>query len=124
MSNNVWILGNGDGQINLTTVRPNASVLLTATNGIGTDARPLKVDVPVLGGTTSHGGIYIDATGTIRFPVLSTPSGETKLNTGGDLVLDHVSGENVRLSSAGDLNISAPPPTAPSATSPPGSSRP
>jgi hypothetical protein len=99
------ILGNGDGQINLTTVRPNASVLLTATNGIGTDARPLQVDVPVLSGTTSHGGIYIDATGTIRFPVLSTPSGETKLNTGGDLVLDKVSGENVRLSSAGDLNI-------------------
>jgi hypothetical protein len=99
------ILGNGDGQINLTTVRPNASVLLSATNGIGTDARPLKVDVPVLSGTTSHGGIYIDATGTIRFPVLSTPNGETRLNTGGDLVLDHVSGENVRLSSAGDLNI-------------------
>jgi len=99
------ILGNGDGQINLKTVRPNASVVLTATNGIGVEARPIKVDVPILTATTVEGGIYIDALGNIKVPLLSAPQGETSINATGDLSIDKVKGAIVKFNSGGDLYI-------------------
>jgi hypothetical protein len=101
------ILGNGDGQINIKTVRPNAAIILTATNGIGTVAMPLTVDVPILSATSVAGDININAIGDLRVPLLSAPVGETNLNATGNFALDKVRGANVKFNSQGDINIAA-----------------
>jgi hypothetical protein len=99
------ILGNGDGQINLTTVRPNAAILLAATNGIGTTARPITVDVPVLNATTTAGDINIAAIGDIRVPLLLASTGSSHVSATGKFVIDKLSGPDVSLHSDGDINI-------------------
>jgi hypothetical protein len=99
------ILGNGDGQINLKTVRPHAAILLAATNGIGTVPVPIKVDAPVLSASTIGGDINIEAIGNVRIPLLSAPLGSTNLSVGGDLAIDHVTGRTVTFKSPGDVDI-------------------
>jgi hypothetical protein len=99
------ILGNGDGQINIKTVRPNAAIMLTATNGIGTVLVPITIDVPILTALATAGDINIDAIGDLKVPLLSAPLGETNLNATGNLALDNVRGANVKFNSQGDVNI-------------------
>jgi hypothetical protein len=99
------ILGNGDGQINLATVRPNAAILLAATNGIGTAAVPLKVDVPILNATATAGDINIAAIGDIKAPVLLASTGSTNVTATGNFAIDTLSGPNVSFSSQGDIDI-------------------
>jgi hypothetical protein len=99
------ILGNGDGQINIKTVRPNAAITLTATNGIGTVQVPITIDVPILTALATAGDINIDAIGDLKVPLLSAPLGETNLNATGNLALDNVRGANVKFNSQGDVNI-------------------
>lgn len=110
------ILSNGDGQTNLTTTRPNASVLLTAGGGIGVNstlnppAQPsapvaIKTNIPLLSASTTLGDINIVNTGDLRVLSASSPVGRTNITTTGAFSVDTVSGIDVVLTAPGDIVI-------------------
>ena len=110
------IISNGDGQTNVTVIRPNASILLTAVGGIGVDsalnppATPtvppgyITVETPILSATALTGDINIRATGSLKAS-LSTPIGKTDVKTTGTFIVDNASGIDVDLNSPGDLIV-------------------
>jgi hypothetical protein len=110
------IISNGDGQTNITTTRPNASVLLTAGGGIGVNSRlnppaqplvpvAIKTNIPLLSASTTLGDINIVNTGDLRLLSASSPVGRTNITTTGAFLVDSVSGTDVVLSAPGDITI-------------------
>lgn len=111
------IISNGDGQINITTVRPNAAVVLVAGGGIGVDSqlappvtpsqppRPITVNVPLLSASTMTGDINIVGIGDLRLLQASAPHGNVNISTRGRLQVEDLSGDEVNFSTPGDLII-------------------
>lgn len=98
------ILGNGDGQLNFATQRPNAAVILSSASGIGTDARPMTMDANWLSASTIAGEIHIAALGSIHVKNVSAPGGIDLTATGG-VSFDAVKGDSLVLKSNGALDL-------------------
>jgi len=98
------ILGNGDGQVNVVTTRPNAAVELASQSGIGSAAVPLSVNVPWLSATATTGDIYINSLGDIHVKTLAAP-GTIGFSTTGSLALDHVKANTITLQAGTTLNF-------------------
>jgi hypothetical protein len=110
------IISNGDGQTNIATSRPNASIVLTAGGGIGVDsvlnppAQPaapvaIKTNVPLLTASTTLGDINIANTGDLRVLSTSSPVGKTNITTTGAFSVASVTGIDVALNAPGDIDI-------------------
>ena len=69
------ILGNGDGQINLTLGGTGTQATLTAATGIGTSALPLSLEAGTLSASTAAGGIDLAPQLATTLPTLSAPNG-------------------------------------------------
>lgn len=98
------ILGNGDGQLNFATQRPNAAVVLASASGIGTEARPMTMDANWLSASTTAGEIHIAALGSIHVKNVSAPGGIDLTATGG-VSFDEVKGDSLVLKSNGALDL-------------------
>jgi hypothetical protein len=98
------ILGNGDGQVNIVTARPNAAVVLASRSGIGSAAVPLSVNVPWLSATATTGDIYISGFGDINVKTLSAP-GTIGFSTTGSLSLDHIKASTITLQAGTTLDF-------------------
>lgn len=111
------IISNNDGQTNITTVRPNASILLTAGGGIGVDSvlsppatpsvtpTPITVNVPILSASTTTGDINISGIGDLKVARADAQQGNINLVTTGALSIDHLLAKTLTLNSPGDLTI-------------------
>lgn len=98
------IIGNGDGQLNFATQRPNAAVVLFSASGIGTQARPLTMDANWLSAIATTGEIHIAALGSIHVKTVSAPGG-IDLTAPGSVIFDEVKGESLILKSNGALEL-------------------
>lgn len=111
------IISNNDGQTNITTVRPNASIVLTAGGGIGVESKlnppatpaaqptPIKVDVPILAASTTTGDINIFGIGDLKVTQANAAQGNVNLVTTGALSIDHLLAKTLTLNTQGDLTI-------------------
>jgi hypothetical protein len=98
------ILGNGDGQTNITTVRPNAMAVLTSQSGIGAADVPVLVDVPAISATAVTGDIHIYGFGRLRVPTVSAP-GIIDVSAESGIVFEHVKGDALTFKSDGPIDI-------------------